>query len=274
MSFQIRTNIGALQAYNALSKVNEDTFKAQLRLATQKRINSVADDTSGYNVGKSLEGRVSVMKAAQGNVSSAKDMLATAETSLQNINDLLNQIKAKVVDANDPTKDKTALANDVKALGEEIQNILDTTEFNGTGLLSGTTFSSTNGFTFQTGHDGSDDIKLGFTTQLGTVDLSSITGATSASIVETAFSTAVSAAQTKVTNALGSVGNDSQRLDVKDSYLTSAITNASASISRLFDADMAMEQLNATKGAISGQAATAMFSQLNMAPQNVLSLFG
>ena len=124
MSFQIRTNIGALQAYNALSKVNEDTFKAQLRLATQKRINSVADDTSGYNVGKSLEGRVSVMKAAQGNVSSAKDMLATAETSLQNINDLLNQIKAKVVDANDPTKDKSSLANDVVALGNEISNII------------------------------------------------------------------------------------------------------------------------------------------------------
>lgn len=272
MSFQIRTNIGALQAYNALSKVNEDTFKAQLRLATQKRINSVADDTSGYNVGKSLEGRVSVMKAAQGNVSSAKDMLATAETSLQNINDLLNQIKAKVVDANDPTKDKTALANDVVALGNEISNIMNTTEFNGTGLLSGTSFSG--GFSFQTGHDSTDKLSLGFTSKLGTVDLSSITGATSTSIVQTAFSTAVSSAQTKVNDALGSLGNDLQRLDVKDSYLTSAITNASASISRLFDADMAMEQLNATKGAISGQAATAMFSQLNMAPQNVLSLFG
>ena len=268
MSFQIRTNIGALQAYNALSKVNEDTFKAQLRLATQKRINSVADDTSGYNVGKSLEGRVSVMKAAQGNVSSAKDMLATAETSLQNINDLLNQIKAKVVDANDPTKDKTALANDVVALGNEISNIMNTTEFNGTGLLSGTSFSS--GFTFQTGHDSSDTLKLGFTTQLGTLDLSDITGATSSTVAGLSVSTV----ETSVKNALGSLGNDLQRLDVKDSYLTSAITNASSSISRLFDADMAMEQLNATKGAISGQAATAMFSQLNMAPQNVLSLFG
>lgn len=268
MSFQIRTNIGALQAYNALSKVNEDTFKAQLRLATQKRINSVADDTSGYNVGKSLEGRVSVMKAAQGNVSSAKDMLATAETSLQNINDLLNQIKAKVVDANDPTKDKSSLANDVVALGNEISNIMNTTEFNGTGLLSGTSFSS--GFSFQTGHDSTDKLTLGFTTKLGSLDLSSITGATSSTVA----SLSVSTVETSVKNALGSLGNDLQRLDVKDSYLTSAITNASSSISRLFDADMAMEQLNATKGTISGQAATAMFSQLNMAPQNVLSLFG
>jgi flagellin len=267
MSFKINTNIGALTAYNALAKINKDTYNAQIRLATQKRINSVSDDTSGYNVGKSLEGRVAVMKSAQGNVSSAKDMLSTAETSLQNINDLVIQIKAKITDASDPSKNKVSLANDVVALGNEISNILNTTEFNGTGLLSGSSFTS--GFSFQTGHDSTDTLSLGFTTQLGSVDLSSVTGATSSTIASLSISTVA----TKVANALGSIGNDLQRLEVKDSYLTSAISNASSSISRLFDADMAIEQLNATKGSIATQAATAMLSQLNMSPQSVLSLF-
>jgi flagellin-like hook-associated protein FlgL len=36
---------------------------------------------------------------------------------------------------------------------------------------------------------------------------------------------------------------------------------------------MAKEQLNATKGQMAAQVATSMFSQLNMAPQNVLQLF-
>jgi len=45
-------------------------------------------------------------------------------------------------------------------------------------------------------------------------------------------------------------------------------------VSRLFDADMAMEQLNATKASIGGQAATAMLAQLNMQPQAVLQLMG
>ena len=49
MAFSINTNLGSLQAYNALAKVNADTQKAQLQLATQQKINSVADDTSGYN---------------------------------------------------------------------------------------------------------------------------------------------------------------------------------------------------------------------------------
>jgi flagellin len=265
-SFQINTNLGALQAYNALAKINKETGTAQLRLATQKRINTVADDTSGYNVGKSLEGRVSVMKSAQGNVSSAKDMLATAETSLQNINDLLNQVRAKVADANDPSKNKDSLANDVKALGDEISNILSKTDFNGTALLSGT---PSGGFVFKTGHDSDDKMTLGYTSKLSGIDISGITGASSSTISDLNITDSV----TKVQNALGSIGTDVQKLDIKDSYLTAAISNATSSISRLFDADMAMEQLNATKGSIAAQAATAMLSQLNMSPQNILSLF-
>ncbi len=40
MSFRINTNVEALNAYNALAKINSQTEKAQLRLATQKRINT------------------------------------------------------------------------------------------------------------------------------------------------------------------------------------------------------------------------------------------
>jgi len=99
MGFQINTNIGALKAYNALADLNSKTEKAQLRLATQKRINSVSDDTSGFNVGKSLDQKVQLMQAAKGIVGSAKDMLATAESQLISIKDMLIQIKSKIADA-------------------------------------------------------------------------------------------------------------------------------------------------------------------------------
>jgi flagellin len=103
-AFRINTNIGALSAYNAFAKVSDQAQKAQLRLATQKRINSVADDTSGYRVGKELEGKINLMNSAKSNIGSAKDLLATAESALSSINDLVNRIKGKVADANDPTK--------------------------------------------------------------------------------------------------------------------------------------------------------------------------
>ena len=173
MSFSINTNLEALNAYNALAKVNSQTEKAQLRLATQKRINSAGDDTSGYRVGKELQSKISIMQAAQGNIGSAKDMLSTAESALSNINDLLIQVEGKVADSNDPTKNLTSLASDIKALGNEINSIFTSTKFNSTALLSGASFTSD--FTFQTGDGEMTTINFG---TLNTLDISSLTGAT------------------------------------------------------------------------------------------------
>jgi len=138
MAFSINTNIGALQAYNALAKVNAQTEKAQLRLSTLKKINSVADDTSGYNVGKQLEAQTLVQKAQLNNIASAKNFLSTAESALQQIADKLNQIKAKQIDAKDPLKDSAAIADDIRTLAKEIDSILKSTNINGTQLLAST----------------------------------------------------------------------------------------------------------------------------------------
>ncbi len=279
MSFRINTNVDALSAYNALAKINQQTSKAQLRLATQKRINSVADDTSGYRVGKELQAKVTLMKAAQSNIGAAKNVLSTAESALSSINDLLIQIKGKVSDANDRTKDKSALVSDIKALGDEISSIFKNTKFNDTALLSGSansTVPSGSDFVFKTGVEETTTINFG---TMNTISLGSITSAGTdgdgAGAISTTSITSldVSTIVDNVQDALGKIGNYVQRLDVKDDYLTSAVTNANASVSRLFDADMAMEQLNATKGQIGGQVATSMLSQVNMAPQKLLSLF-
>lgn len=266
MSFSINSNLGALSAYNALAKVTGSTQNAQLRLASQKRINSVSDDTSGYQVGKELQGKIAVMKGAQGNIGSAKNLLATAETALASINDLIIQIKGKIADASDPTKNKTSLANDVKALGDEISSIFTNTKFNDTQLLSGTGYSAT--FTFQTGESSSDTTAVNLGT-LNATSLASFTGASASTI----SSISVTALETLVKDALGKSGNYVQRLDVKEEYLTNAIANANASVSRIFDTDMAMEQLNSTKAQVGGQVATSMLSQMNQAPGAILSLF-
>lgn len=275
-TFKIASNIGALEAYNALAKLNSKTQKAQLRLATQKRINSVADDTSGFNIGKSLESKVALMHAAQKNVGSAKDMLATAESQLVSIRDMITQIKAKIADSGNAAADLNSLANDVKAMAAEIDNAITNTKFNDTELLAS---SAQAGFTFQTGVSSSetldvdyaDGIASNFTTSKTQIDaLTSAAGRSDFTNLETNLTTF----ENSVSDALGKIGNYIQRMDAKEEFLTSAITNSEASVSRLFDADVALEQLNATKASIGAQAATAMLAQLNMSPQQVLQLFG
>ena len=288
MGFQINTNIGALKAYNALSSLNSKTQKAQLRLATQKRINSVADDTSGFNVGKSLDQKVKLMQSAQGNVGSAKDMLATAESQLISIKDMITQIKAKQADASNPAADKGAIARDIQAIGNEIINGFATTKFNDTQLLMTGSSETSTAFSFQTGAGSTDTLSVDFRSELAGVDQVNSTGATLKTAISTELEAIVAVAgtasaisgldfgdlETAVDNALGKIGNSVQRLDAKDDFLTSAIANSQASVSRLFDADIAMEQLNATRASIGGQAATSMLAQLNFAPQAVLQLLG
>lgn len=275
MAFSVNTNLGALQAYNALAKVNAQTEKAQLRLATTKKINSVADDTSGYNVGKKLEAQTLTQKAQLNNISSAKNYLATAESALQQVNDKLNQIKAKQVDADDPLKDSASIAKDVRTLAGEIDSILKNTNINGTQLLASTDGSTAlSSATFDVGGS-SFSIDFAGSSYLGSAALataigtSNLTSSTDATVLD--YDTTTVAAS--VRSALGRIGNLTQTLDSRQEYLTAAVANNTATISNIFDADMAAEQLNATKGQISGQVATAMLSQMNSAPQNILSLF-
>ncbi len=298
MSFRINTNIGAIKAYNALKAVNAGAARAQLKLATQKRINSVGDDTSGFAVGKSLDQKIKIMQSAQNNVGSAKDMLSTAETQLISIKDIVTQIRSKVADSSNPATDNSKVAGDVQALAKEMANIFSTTKFNDTKLLISTSaMSSGTTFSFQTGADSTDKLDVNYMTS-STGTLSGTFTVTNSAFTLSGVSTSVNNAITQLANvgttaaaigsltaylntfensvdgALSKVGNFQQRLDLKDNFLTSAIANSQSSYSRIFDTDMALTQLNATKFSISSQISTSMLAQANFAPRQVLSLFG
>jgi flagellin len=297
-SFRINTNIGALNTYNALAKVNADTYKAQLRLATQKKINSVADDTSGFATGKALDQKVKLMQSAQNNVGAAKDLLSTAESQLISIKDIITSIRTKIADSTNAASDNVKVSGDIKALASEIANIFTNTKYNDSQLLvSSSAMTSGTTFTFQTGAATSDTLDIKYATQatgsLVGVESVAVAGFTISASVGAAVRDGLSQAagvgttsahivslaaylntfENTVSESLASIGNYRQRLDVKDDFLTSAIANSTASYSRLFDADIALEQLNATKGQIGAQVATSMLAQMNSAPQNILSLF-
>jgi len=274
MGFSINTNVDALQAYNALARTNAATAKAQLRLATLKKINSVADDTSGYNVGKKLEAQNAKSKAQLNNIQSAKNYLATSESALQQINDKLNEISAKQIDAKDPLKDSAAIAKDIRTLANEIDSILKSTNINGAQLLASTDGSTA--VTAPTYDVGGTSLTFSFaSTELSSSTLATAVGTTNLQNTTDATVLAfdVTTVAGNVRSALGKVGNLSQSLSVREEYLTASITNNESTLSNIFDADTVKEQLNATKGLIAQQMGIAMFAQMNSAPQNLLSLF-
>jgi flagellin len=261
MAFQINTNLDALKAYNALVKVNAQTTKAQLRLATQKKINSVADDTSGFRVSKELEAENFKYNAQLNNISSAKNLLSTAESALVQVLDKLNQIDAKQEDAKDPLKNKAALSEDVKVLADEINNILSNTKINGSDILASSNFDFGAGTTLT--------VNIG--AQIGN-NSATITGLQNTT-GQANLTQSITTFRNNIKTALGYIGNRMQTFESREEFINASITNNFATISRLVDADMAMEQLNATKGQIGTQIATAMLAQVNVGPQSLLGLF-
>ncbi|MGE5314734.1 MAG: flagellin [Acidobacteriota bacterium] len=259
---RINTNIQALNAYNALNTVSQQIGVHQLRLASGKRVNSVADDASGYTIAKQMEARSRVYSASLNNVGDAKSLLSTAEGALQTVRDLIIQSQEKIAGANNPAADKTAIANDVAQLGSEISDIITNTNFNGTKLFS-TAFSQS----FQVGYTSTESVTVAF--DATGVTASTLTGVNSGSVANTDISTIASSAE----SALQKIGSLIQRLDVKEENLNTAVTNIEASRSRIMDADVAMEQVKVTKLGILQQMGVAQLSQANSSPQQFLQLF-
>ncbi|MFP3927528.1 MAG: flagellin [Desulfobacteraceae bacterium] len=99
------------------------------------------------------------------------------------------------------------------------------------------------------------------------LDLSTISGA------QSALDTIDSAIDT-LNQERGNIGAYQNRLSFAAANLATTVENVQAAESVIRDVDMAGEMTTFTKNQILMQAGTAMLSQANMSPQQVLSLFG
>jgi flagellin-like hook-associated protein FlgL len=89
----------------------------------------------------------------------------------------------------------------------------------------------------------------------------------------TSLTTDITTFQAAVRSAITYVGNETQTLNSRSQYLTSAIANSDASVSQIFDTDTVGDQISSSKGQVTSQLATSMLAQMNAAPQQLLRLF-
>ena len=88
-----------------------------------------------------------------------------------------------------------------------------------------------------------------------------------------AYMTTVKSAINIVNTNLSKIGALTSRLNFKEDQISTSQINVEASYNRIMNANMAEEQVNASKLLILQQTATAMLAQANAAPQFLLSLF-
>jgi len=283
MALTINTNVTSLNAQRNLAKTQEGLTTSVQRLSTGLRINSAKDDAAGLAISEKLRTQVTGFTVATRNTNDGISLAQTAESSLVEVSNNLQRIRELAVQAKNGTNsddDRTALNNEVTALKEEISRIGGSANFNGIKLLDGTG-GNAGAIEIQVGSDASETITANLSTAnikgLGNNSVVKADGTAGAGDVLSAANAGtlindVDNALKYVNSARASLGAIQNRFSSVINSLGNSMEAATASRSRVLDADFASETANLTKSQILQQAGVAQLSQANQLPQVVLSL--
>tara|TARA_Y100001935_G_scaffold217449_1_gene189789 strand:+ start:248848 stop:249699 length:852 start_codon:yes stop_codon:yes gene_type:complete len=283
-------------------------------MSTGLKINKAEDDAAGYSIATKLKSRVAGLEQSLQNVGDAKSVLDIAESSFDTIMDGLIEMKGLATQAANDTLGDTErgyIGDQIKALGDDINEIANQTVYMDYELLNGSDNSGSLSLTFQVGERAEDVISTsisavnvgelfassGATANLGAVGTQAGGGSTTGSAITasaanssgqgslTFASTATSAdyrsfigavdtAIDEMSNRVNDIGITQSSLSVREETLSEAISSNESAKSRIMDTDFAKEQSKSVKLQILQQTATSSLAQANMGPQSVLGFLG
>ncbi|OEF97711.1 flagellin [Desulfuribacillus alkaliarsenatis] len=271
---RINTNVMALNSHRNLSLNNVTGQKSMEKLSSGFRINRAGDDAAGLSISEKMRGQIRGLNQASRNAQDGISLIQTAEGALQETHAILQRMRELAVQAaNDTnvTKDRSAIASELKQLAAEIDRIASQTEFNTQKLLNG----SFAGKQFQIGANNGQQVSLTIATMTANaLGVSGIDTKVMSAAGATAAISTINAAIETVSAERSKLGAMQNRLEHTIKNLENASENLSAAESRIRDVDMAAEMMTFTRQNILSQAATAMLAQANQAPQSVLQLLG
>ncbi len=265
MPMTINTNVNSLNAQRSLSGSQMSLATSMARLSSGLRINSAKDDAAGLAIADRMNAQVRGINVAIRNANDGISMAQTAEGALSTVTDALQRMRELAVQAQNGTNSTSDRANsdtEYQALSQEITRIAAQTKFNGSAIIG----ASAGAQVFQVGANNGDTLNI-TTTTVTTVG-GSLTTAANASTAVAALDTALDT----ITTSRASYGAAMNRFSLAISNLAISGENQSAARGRIMDADFASETANLSRAQILQQAGTAMVSQANQLPNQVMAL--
>ncbi|MBT4019171.1 MAG: flagellin [Alphaproteobacteria bacterium] len=269
MGMSVNTNVGAMLALQNLNKSNKMLETTQLHITTGLKVNGPKDDAATYAIAQRMRGDIAGMGAVKTALSNGEATVNVAITAGKAVADMLTEMKAKTVQANQAgldTASKDALQNDFTSLRDQLTTIVQTAEFNGKNLITSTATSLTvlstvDGSTISVAAQKLDTTTLG-------INASNISSGASAALV------AIDAAINTVTSSLASMGSSSKRIDVQSEFTVQLVDILKEGVGNLVDADLAEESAALQSLQIKQQLGVQALSIANSGPQSILALFG
>jgi flagellin len=272
----ISTNIAANAAVRYLNINSNQETSALSKLSSGSRITSASDDAAGLAISTRISSDVTTLQQAATNVAQASSILQTADGGASNISDILARMKSLASESGSGTTTDSSRAyiqSEFSQLTQEIDSIASGTRYSNTSLLDGTSTPFTSGVSVMVGSSSSDTIQIKLTNlgstalSLGSLSVSSLTGATSAlGVLDSAID--------KVSAARADIGALESRFNFSSDSISTQTQNLQAANSAIKDVDIAAEQAMLSSAEVKTQAAVSAEAAANQMPQYLLKLLG
>lgn len=138
MSASVLTNSSAMIALQTLRSTNKNLAEVNNQISTGKKVATAKDSAAVFAISKIMESDVVGFKALNESLSLGESTVAVASNAASSVGELLNEIKGKIVSANEDNVDRTKLQSEIASLRSQISSIVDSAQFNGLNLLNGT----------------------------------------------------------------------------------------------------------------------------------------
>ena len=239
------------------------------------KVNGAKDNASIWAIAQGQRADMSALSAVKMSLDRATSVVDVALAAGENISDLLNQLKEKVVAATDEslkTQSRELLDADFQAILRAIQQAAENAEFDGSNLLDG---SLTNGIRFLANAEADAFITL------SSKDLSlsgSIITITTSSNLQTVTEAndvlaLLDASIDNLNSALGEMGSQGKQIAAHNTFVSKLQDTLETGIGNLVDADLAKESARLQALQVQQQLGAQALSIANQAPQIILSLF-
>ena len=147
MAMVVKNNMSALSTLNTLNKNTKALSKSLQKVSSGMKINSAADDASGYAISERMRVQIRSLDQANSNAQNGGSMMKVAEGAVSSTVEILKTLKEKAVNAANDTNTDADRQTIQKELDQSIDQINDNANvtFNGQYLVDGSKNSKNNG---------------------------------------------------------------------------------------------------------------------------------
>ncbi|EKF58950.1 MAG: flagellin [Agrobacterium albertimagni] len=298
----ILTNSSAMSALSTLRSIASSMESTQNSISTGMKVSKASDNAAYWSISTTMKSDNMALSAVTDALGVGAAKVDTAYAGMESAIDVVKEIKAKLVAAQEQGVDKEKIQEEITQLQEQLLSVAESAAFNGQNWLAnedGTEVSVITGFVrasdntvsvksttvtlddtnmlFQTAADGTITATTGILGTAGTASTQSVyaftidndTDATALGNLLTDVETAL----TSMTSAAAKLGSISSRIELQTDFSQKLSDAIEKGVGRLIDADMNEESTRLKALQTQQQLAIQALSIANSDSQNILSLF-